>query len=198
MLIEPLKQKIILRPAMAPLLALLLAGCSIFGPKPSQEAPASDPESVNAGYTLMYNFVATQKNSDKLLIIKRASPRVDRMIKEISDAAGKIDAGLKKFAKEDSSIQLDRRVLPLMEAKQRESAQAERALQFLGTSGKPFERLLLLTQSGVLTTQRHVARVMRDSETNPERKAFWDQTAKTFDRLYAKVVTLLEDQYFSP
>ena len=45
---------------------------------------------------------------------------------------------------------------------------------------------------------RLLARVMRDSETHPERKAFWEQSAKTFDELYAKLVKLLEDEYFSP
>jgi hypothetical protein len=94
-------------------------------------------------------------------------------------------------------IKLDRRVLPLIEALQRENAQAERGKQFLETSGKEFERLLLLTQSGVLTTERHISRVMRDKELNPERKAFWKGAVKAFDRLYAKLVKLLEDQYFT-
>lgn len=179
------------------LLALAMAGCSLFGSKPSRETPASDPESVNAGYTLLYSIVSGQKNSDKLLLIKHVSPQVKQIIKEISEETGKIDAGLKKFAKDDPNIRLDRSVLPLIEEKQRESATLERGLQFLGTSGKPFERLLLLSQSGLLTTERHVARVMRDSETNPDRKAFWAQTATTFDELYAKLLKLLEDEYFS-
>jgi hypothetical protein len=38
---------------------------------------------------------------------------------------------------------------------------------------------------------------MRDKELNPERKAFWKGAVKTFDRLYAKLVKLLEDQYFT-
>jgi len=177
-------------------LATLLAGCSILGPKPSQGTPTSDPESVNVGYTLLYNIVATQKNSDKLLIIKRVSPEVRSVIQEVSKAAGAIDEELKQFAKADPAIKLDHRVLPLIEAKARESAQAERGKQFLETSGKPFERLLILTQSGVLTTERHIARAMRESERNPERRAFWERTTKTFDALYEKLLALLEEQYY--
>ncbi len=186
------------RPATVALLAIALAGCSLFGPKPSQQTPASDPDSINTGYTLLYIIVAGQKSSDKVLLIKHVSPQVKDIIKEISEATGKIDAELKAFAKNDPDIQLERRVLPLIETKQRESAVAERVLQFVGTSGKRFERLLLLSQSGLLTTERHIARVMRDSETHPGRKAFWEQTAKTFDELYAKLVKLLEDEYFIP
>lgn len=182
---------------MVALFAIALAGCSMPGPRPAQEAPPSDPESVNAGYTLLYTIVSRQKHTDKLLIVKRVSPQVKQMIKEISVAAGKIDADLKRFASRDPRIELDRRVLPLIEAKQRESAVFERGLQFLGTSGKPFERLLLLTQAGLLTTERHVARVMRDSEQHPERKEFWKQTVKTFDELYVRLLKLLEDEYFS-
>jgi hypothetical protein len=184
--------------ALVTLLAIALAGCSVFGPEPSQETPTSDPESVNVGYTLLYTIVSAQKNSDKILLIKRVSPQVEKVIKDISNATGDMDADLKKFAKEDPNIVLDRSVLPLIEEKQRESATLERGLQFIGTSGKPFERLLLLTQSGLLTTERHVSRVMRDSEANPDRKAFWEQATKTFDKLYAELVKLLENEYFSP
>jgi hypothetical protein len=131
------------------------------------------------------------------LIIKRVSSEVRALIEEISNAAGELNDELERFAKQDRLIKLDRRVLPLIEALQRENAQAERGKQFLETSGKEFERLLLLTQSGVLTTERHISRVMRDKELNPERKVFWKGAVKTFDRLYAKLVKLLEDQYFT-
>jgi hypothetical protein len=174
-----------------------LGGCSLLGHKPSTQTPINDPESVNIGYVLLYDLVAKQKNADKLLIIKRVSPEVRALIEEISNAVGELNDELERFAKQDRVITLDRRVLPLIEALQRENAQAERGKQFLETSGKKFERLLLLTQSGVLTTERHISRVMRDKEPNPERKAFWEGAIKTFDRLYTKLIRLLEDQYFT-
>jgi hypothetical protein len=174
-----------------------LGGCSLLGYKPSTQTPINDPESVNIGYVLLYDLVAKQKNADKLLIIKRVSPEVRALIEEISNAVGELNDELERFAKQDRVITLDRRVLPLIEALQRENAQAERGKQFLETSGKKFERLLLLTQSGVLTTERHISRVMRDKEPNPERKAFWEGAVKTFDHLYTKLVRLLEDQYFT-
>jgi hypothetical protein len=182
--------------AAAVVLVWGLGGCSLLGPKPSMQTPIDDPESVNIGYVLLYDLVAKQKNTDKLLIIKRVSSEVRALIEELSNAAGELNDELERFAKQDRLIKLDRRVLPLIEALQRENVQAERGKQFLETSGKEFERLLLLTQSGVLTMERHISRVMRDKELNPERKAFWEGAVKTFDRLYAKLVKLLEDQYF--
>lgn len=184
--------------AFAALLMLaLLSACSLFGPaKTSQQTPVADPDSVYIGYTLLYGFVATQKNSDKLLIIKRVSPEVKQMIEDIAKATGQMDEELKMFAKEDPAIELDRRVLPFIEARQRESASAERGKQFLEKSGKDFERLLLLTQSGVLTTERHLARVMRDSEQNPARRAFWERAVITFDDLYARLVRQLDEHAY--
>ena len=123
-----------------------LSGCSLLGPTPSTQTPIDDPESVNIGYVLLYDLVAKQKNTDKLLIIKRVSSEVRALIEELSNAAGELNDELERFAKQDRLIKLDRRVLPLIEALQRENAQAERGKQFLETSGKKFERLLLLTR----------------------------------------------------
>ena len=177
-------------------LAALVSGCSLLGPKPSQLTPTSDPDSINVGYVLLYQIVATQKNSDKLLIIKSASADTRKLIKEISDEADKIENEIIKISKQAPPFKLDQRVLPLIEAKQREAASSERGKEFLGTNGKEFERLMILTQSGVLTTERNISRVMREEEKNPERHAFWVKTTKTFDELYAKLIDLLEAKYY--
>lgn len=180
--------------------ALLLGACSGLQTKlaePTTQAGAADPDSVFVGYALMYEFVSTQKNSDKLLLIKRESDDVNRMVKEISQWAGEVDGQLKRFAKAEPRIKLDDNQLPLLEKKQRESARAERTKEFLGTSGKEFERLILLTQSGSLTTERHIARALRESEQDPERKAYWEMATRRFDEVYARLKKLLEQQYFS-
>ena len=119
------------------------------------------------------------------------------LTKEISDVAGDLDTQLKQLAKDDPSIKLDAVVLPTIEIRQRESAALERAKQFLAITGKPFERLLLLTESGVLTTERHLTRVMGDEEKNPQRKIFWKNAQQRFDQIYAKLRALLESQYFT-
>jgi hypothetical protein len=185
--------------ALAFIAALVLGGCGLAGggARPTTNEAALDPDSVFVGYTLMYEFVSTQKASDKLLLIKRESDEVEAMINEISAVARDIEAQLKRIADAEPRIRLEAPVLPLMERKQRESARAERLKDFLGKSGKEFERLLLLTQAGSLTAERHIARAMREAETDPERKAFWEQTARRFDELYAKLVRLLEERYYS-
>jgi hypothetical protein len=177
--------------------AQLLFGCGIFGSNQTTDPTREQRADPNAGYALLYSFVSLQKNSDKILIIRKVSPEVSAMIHEISDLAGDLDAQLKQFTKDDPSIKLDAVVLPMIEVRQRESAQLERAKQFLAITGKPFERLLLLTQSGVLTTERHLTRVMGDEEKNPQRKIFWKNAQQRFDQTYTKLRALLESQYFS-
>ena len=131
------------------------------------------------------------------MIIRKVSPDVSALTNEISDLAGDLDTQLKQLAKDDPSIKLDAVVLPMIESRQRESAALERAKQFLAITGKPFERLLLLTESGVLTTERHLTRVMGDEEKNPQRKIFWKNAQQRFDQIYAKLRALLESQYFT-
>lgn len=177
--------------------AQLLFGCALLGSNPSTDPTREQRADPNSGYAILYSLVSVQKSSDKILIIRKVSPEVNALIKEISELAGELDAQLKQIAKDDPSIKLDAVVLPKTEVLQRESAQLERAKQFLTMTGKPFERLLLLTQSGVLTTERHVTRVMGDEEKNPQRKIFWMNAQQRFDQIYDKFVALLESQYYS-
>jgi hypothetical protein len=174
----------------------LLFGCAIGSNQTTDPAreQLADP---NSGYALLYAIVSVQKNSDKILIIRKVSPDVSALTNEISDLAGDLDTQLKQLAKDNPSIKLDAVVLPTIEIRQRESAALERAKQFLAITGKPFERLLLLTESGVLTTERHLTRVMGDEEKNPQRKIFWKNAQQRFDQIYAKLRALLESQYFT-
>ncbi|MDQ3196243.1 MAG: hypothetical protein M3Q32_07720, partial [Pseudomonadota bacterium] len=59
-------------------------------------------------------------------------------------------------------------------------------------------RLLLLTQSGVLNSERHLAKTLSARETNPQRKKLMQEVSRTFDDQYEKVVRLLEARYFTP
>lgn len=177
--------------------AQLAAGCGLLSSHQNTDPNASQRADPNVGYALLYKFVATQKNSDKLLIIRKVSPEVEALMDQLSTFAGELDGQLKDIAKHNPEIKLDAEVLPAIEVKSRESAQFERTKQFLTTTGKPFERLLLLTQSGALTSERHLTRVMRDAEQDPERKQFWTDAQAGFDRIYEQLLALLEQQYYS-
>jgi nicotinamide riboside kinase len=83
-----------------------------------------------------------------------------------------------------------------MERRKRDSVNIERLKDLLGETGKHFERLLLLSQSGAHNQTRHLARVMVEAETREDRKAFWQEVQRQFDENYQNVVELLESEYF--
>lgn len=184
-----------LLPLWALMLAGSLSGCAVLG-KPEPAPPEPDYPTVNEGYNLLYEVVSTQKFTDKLLLIKIESDAVDAVISELSEDAARIEVQLKELAKGDPTLDLDRAVLPEVERRTRDSANLERLKDLLGGTGKHFERLLLLTQSGALNQMRHLARVMVEAETQEDRKGFWQEVQRQFDENYRNVVELLESEYF--
>ncbi|MDQ2696955.1 MAG: hypothetical protein M3Z21_16580 [Pseudomonadota bacterium] len=178
------------------LLAAGLAGCALLE-RPSPAPVDREYPVATQGYTLLYEVVSKQKLSDKLLLIKIESDAVDAVIGEIAEDAARIEDQLKDIARQDPEIDLDRPILPEMEVRKRASVQAERLKDLLGSTGRDFERLLLLTQSGTLNQTRHLAREMVKAESDPQRKAFWEDVQRQYDDNYANLVQLLEAQYFT-
>jgi hypothetical protein len=184
-----------LLPLCALMLAGSLSGCTILG-KPEPAPPEPDYPTVNEGYNLLYEVVSTQKFTDKLLLIKIESDAVDAVISELSEDAARMEAQLQEIAREDPTLDLEREILPEVERRKRDSVQMERLKDLLGGTGKRFERLLLLTQSGALNQTRHLARVVVETEAREDRKAFWREVQRQFDENYRNVVELLESEYF--
>jgi hypothetical protein len=180
---------------LALLCALLVAAYATA----AERQPAGESQRIlNEGYSLLYDHVSKQKQSDKILLIKLESKDVKALITEISDNAERIQKALDKLAAQDPRLEVKLQSLPEIEAESRKSASFERLKDLLAKSGKEFERLLLLTQSGVLNTERHLSKVLSKKETNRERKAFLEDVNRQFDDDYRKVVQLLEAQYFKP
>jgi hypothetical protein len=178
------------------MLAGHLAGCTVFSGRTSKSTNQG-LSTISEGYTLLYEVTSQQKHIDKLLLIKIESDGVDVLISEISAYMAKLEDQLIKLAKEDPSLDLDRKVLPEMASKMHQSVQAEQLKVFLGATGKDFERELLLGISSTLNQARHLAKVMRAAETSEQRKAFWKDVQEHFDDQYRRVVELLEGQYYS-
>lgn len=175
--------------------ALLAAGYAAA----AHPQPASENQRIlNEGYSLLYDHVSKQKQSDKILLIKLESKDVKAVITSISDNAERIQKALDKIAAQDPQLDIKLQSLPEIEVELRKSASFERIKDLLGKSGKEFERLLLLTQSGVLNTERHLTKVLSEKETNGKRKAFAQEANRQFDEQYRRVVELLEAQYFTP
>lgn len=176
-------------------LAVLSAGCASQPPPPTSAA-SDDHQLVSEGYSLMYDAASKLKFGDELLLVKIEADPVDEIINDISTYAADLQGQFEELAERDPVVKLDLKLLPAMEVMTRDSVAGERIPDLLSRSGEDFERLLLLTQSGALNQSRHLARVMMDTDTNPERKTLWKEIQARLDHLYDRTVSLLEQDYF--
>ena len=189
-LIRPQRRRLLMS-----VLAVLAAGCASEPPPPTPAA-SDGHELVSEGYSLMYDAASKLKFGDELLLVKIEADPVDEIISDISTYAADLQDQFEELAERDPVVKLDLDLLPAMEVMTRDSVAGERVPDLLSRSGKDFERLLLLTQSGTLNQSRHLARVMVDTETNPERKALWLGIQARLDHLYDRTVSLLQQDYF--
>ncbi|MDQ3197398.1 MAG: hypothetical protein M3Q32_13850, partial [Pseudomonadota bacterium] len=116
-----------------------LGGCATA---PVEQPPSAghNQRVLNEGYSMLYDAVSTQKQSDKLLLIKLESKDVKTVIGGISDAAERVQKDLDEMAKRDPRLELKLKPLPAIEVEARKSANFERLKDLLGQTGKEFER----------------------------------------------------------
>jgi hypothetical protein len=116
---------------------------------------------------LLDELLNDEKNLSKILIIKRESPDLKRLVKDISEAAGKGAKLLKTLAKEDSGLELARTDLPPGEQAARKEISKTKQHQLLHSKETEFEFQLLLTQDEALNYGAHLALVAAENEPQP-------------------------------
>jgi len=177
------------------LAAILLSACS----SSRQQTPVAaerEHRTIAEGYSLLYGIASQQKEMKKLLLVKVESDPVDRMISDIADYTGELCAQLEDMARRYPALTIDTQFLPEVEVKSRESLTSATTATFLKTSGREFERELLLKQRTALEQEQHIAKVMVGIETAEERRAFWRGVDKRFGELRSDLEALLRNTYF--
>ena len=98
-------------------------------------------------------------------------------------------ATLKKFAANDSAIRLDKSSLPGFEINVRASMAADRKQQLIwDASGAAFTQAICMTQSDVTNYGLHVAKVLSETEPDPDR-------AHAMGLIYKKWLALHAEAY---
>jgi len=123
---------------------------------------------LSHGYALLFDLLGDEQNVSKLLIVKRDRPELKKLVKQISDTAGKAHKDLEKLAKH-ANIDIKDLGLPDAETQARKSISQEKAKTLLAEKGNDFEIALLLTQNEALTYGLHLAKVLAASETHADR-----------------------------
>jgi hypothetical protein len=170
--------------------SLLLSGCLSA---PSVATPRGTRASIrNEGYSILYELLGKQRSLDTLLLVKNERVEVRRVIKEIARVSKEGHAQLTNFAKADASLDFKAVGLPLAETKTRQAIEATRTKQLLLSSGGKFELHLLLSQSEALSYGAHLARVIRELDSEPTRQAALEALAQGLERLREDVLKLLQ------
>ena len=146
----------------------------------------------NEGYSLLYQLLSQESDAAKLLIIKHADPPIVAIIQEIADTCDAAQKDLKAFQKNDRRLSLAMANLPQIEQKTRAAVESTVTKELLFSSGKKFEVRFLFTQAEAMNYGAHVAKVLHDQETDPQRKKFLATIAARCTTLHDRVMGLLK------
>jgi hypothetical protein len=145
--------------------------------------------SLNDGYSLFYDFCKQESQLSLLLWVKTTPPDISNYAKQISSTAKDDMAILKQMGVGDSLLQLDKVSLPSFEIDVRQSMADDRKQQLLwGSSGPAFAQALTMTQSETTNYGLHVAKVLAETEPDPDR-------ARAMHHIYEKWLALHTEAY---
>jgi hypothetical protein len=184
-----------------------LAGCATTpqSTETSTTAKTSPPPAEDArfavrnqGYSLLHKLLSDEKNTSKLLLIKKEQPDVGDLIKRISETTGAAAKQLEEFSKADVHLHLNMEGLPVAERETRDLIAKTRAKELITKSGEKFDLRILLTQSEALTYGEHLALVVATHETDETRKKFLSETAAKLEELHQALINLMHTRWRMP
>jgi hypothetical protein len=158
---------------------------------PSAAPDKSKIEVRNNAASLLADLLGDEKNVSKILIIKRNSAELGRLIKAISKTAGDGAEQLEMLAKNDKTLNLHTLQLPPGEIATRAAVSKTREHELIFSSGEKFELNLLLTQTTALDYGSHLAKIAADNSSSPEQQRKFHSLDVALNALFQQVVAKL-------
>ena len=163
---------------------------------PERAAPAKSGKPMDAltrnnSLALLDELLNEEKNLSLILLIKRESVELNRLVKNISATAGRGAKRLQALMKRDPTLQLPGNGLPPGEKATREAIAKTKQHALLHSKGAEFEFQLLLTQAEALSYGVHLAQVAAENEPQTERAREFSNLSAELDQLYEQVLALL-------
>ncbi len=140
---------------------------------------------------LLNELVNEEKHLSKVLIIKRESVELNRLVKEISTVAGQAADDLTALAKLNPGLHLTATGLPPGERATRTSIAKVKQHLLLHSKGAEFEFQILLTQAEALGYATHLALVIAENEPQPARGQEFHTLSSRFKGLHEQVLAML-------
>lgn len=152
-------------------LGLWFCGCaSELKPSATSHGSASSTkiEIRNNAVSLLYDLLGDEKDVSKILLIKRNSEELGRLIKLISKTSADAEKELADMARAHPDLPLHALELPPGEKATRNAIAKTKERELLFTSGADFEFNLLLTQADALSYGWHLARIAAENTPRPD------------------------------
>jgi hypothetical protein len=166
---------------------LCLTNCLAADP-PEHRSP--DPAIRNNSLALLTDLLNDEKHVDKLLIIKRDSPELKHLVKDISETAGDGAKRLEKLMKRDPALRKDTDLPPGEQATRKAVSKTKERL-LLHSHDAEFEFQLLLTQAEALNYGAHLAQVASENEPRPELAREFSDLSSQLQQLHEQVIERL-------
>ncbi len=165
---------------------------------PAQHTRAALPEkrsfdiaTRNNALALLDQLLNEEKNLSKILIIKKESADLKRLVKNISEDTGKEAKLLEALAKKDPDLNLAGIDLPRGEVAARKAISKTKEHVLLHSKGQEFQFQILLTQSEALNYGAHLALVAAENEPEPTRAQDFSNISTQLKQLQEQVLGML-------
>jgi hypothetical protein len=128
------------------------------------EKTAADLQTRNNALALLDDLLNDEKNVSKVLIVKRNSDELGRLVESISKTAGNGEKMLQSLANSEPGLDLKKQDLPPGEVAARKAISKTKEHVLLHSKDAEFEFQLLLTQVEALNYGAHLAMVAAENE----------------------------------
>ncbi|MGD8310980.1 MAG: hypothetical protein PVJ66_00165 [Gammaproteobacteria bacterium] len=184
------------RLALTTLLMLGLAACSDHARAPAPHAGAALQE-LNAGYAILRTILGDEQYlkvirlTKGIVSFKSVSESTRQVIDDIAQTASAAHEELERLASLSPEIIFASGEGAVIEQITLRALRITTAKEFLA-SKENFEVILLVSQTQALRLVSHLAGELQDIETNPRRKAWLEELANRFEKLYARTLARLK------
>lgn len=154
---------------------------------------------LSEGYSLLHRDATRLDLSELLLLVKSEPESIKAIVKDVAAFSGNVKKELERIDRDYPGVRVDLEPLPEMETRKRFAIAKSRAAEFapgVGRGGRDYERIVLISLLNGINHERHMCKVMAEEETDANLKQFLLDTEKGYDRLYARIETLLNKEYF--
>ena len=148
----------------------------------------------NNAMALLDDLLNDEKNVSKILLVKHHSDELAKLIKDISATSGEGAKMLEEVAKQETGLNLKQLDLPPGEAATRKAISKTKEHLLLTSKDAEFELQLLLTQAEALNYGAHLAMVVAENETNPERTREFLQLSAQLRNLEDRELVMLRNR----